>query len=192
MVRWSLFYSCGGDILILSIDPGCIETAYTLIDENDLHIVEHGKVKNETLLLFITHLNSRVNHIAIEMIASMGMAVGTEVFETVFWIGRFWEASEKHSRCKKLKIYRKEEKINLCGTMKAKDSNIIQALKDRFGDKGTKKNPGWFFGFAADIWQAYAVGVTYYDLYIKDKLKNQTVIPIPLTSPKFELEQTEW
>ena len=38
-------------------------------------------------------------------------------------------------------IYRKEEKMNICHTMRAKDSNIRQALIDRFGEVGTKKNP---------------------------------------------------
>ena len=44
-----------------------------------------------------------------------------------------------------------------------KDGNVRQALIDRFGVVGTKKDPGWFYGFHADIWQAYAVGVTYMD-----------------------------
>ena len=30
--------------------------------------------------------------------------------------------------------------------------------------KGTKKAPGWFYGFSGDMWQAYALGVTYIDL----------------------------
>ena len=38
-----------------------------------------------------------------------------------------------------------------------------QALKDRFGDKGTKKKPGHFYGFSKDIWQAYALGVYWID-----------------------------
>ena len=63
--------------------------------------------------------------------------------------------------------------MNLCKTMRAKDSNILQALIDRFAPntsnkgKGTKKDQGWFYGFKSDIWQAYALGVTFYDLKIK-------------------------
>ncbi|KHD34403.1 hypothetical protein NL50_17105, partial [Clostridium acetobutylicum] len=70
-------------------------------------------------------------------------------------------------------IYRKDEKMNLCHSMKANDSTITQALCDRFAygvrnhGKGTKKEPGWFYGFKKDIWQAYAVGVTYFDMYLK-------------------------
>lgn len=101
-----------------------------------------------------------VGDIVIEMIASYGMPVGKEVFETCVWIGKFAEASGM----KENYIYRKDEKMNLCHSMKAKDSNIRQALIDRFGIVGTKKNPGWFYGFKADIWQAYAVGITYLDI----------------------------
>jgi hypothetical protein len=54
--------------------------------------------------------------------------------------------------------------------MRAKDSNIRQSLVDRFAPgernygKGTKAKPGFFYGFAADAWQAYALGVTYLDI----------------------------
>jgi hypothetical protein len=49
------------------------------------------------------------------------------------------------------------------------DAGIIQYLTHRFAPnepnygKGTKKNPSWFYGFRADIWQAYALGVAYID-----------------------------
>lgn len=109
---------------------------------------------------------SRFSDIVIEMIASYGMPVGKEVFETCVWIGKFAEASGM----KESYIYRKDEKINICNSMKAKDSNIRQALIDRFGEVGTKKNPGWFYGFKADIWQAYAVGVTYLDMKKREEI----------------------
>lgn len=147
---------------ILAIDPGCTESAYVLMDE-EYRPLEFGKfcnqnVKSEARRLFQKHHPDI--HIVIEMVASYGMAVGKEVFETCVWVGRFYEIAEDGYTSY---MYRKDVKLNLCGQTRAKDSNIIQALKDRFGDKGTTKAPGWFYGFKKDVWQAYAVGVTYLD-----------------------------
>ncbi len=158
--------------MILAIDPGNIESGYVILDK-DLRPIEIGKIKNEELkyILELPSTKETIKYYAIEMIASYGMGVGQSVFETCVWIGRFIEViGDKYKY-----IYRKDEKMNLCGSMKAKDSNIVQALIDRFAPhtsnkgKGTKKEPGWFYGFKKDIWQAYAVGVTYYDMYLKEE-----------------------
>lgn len=103
-------------------------------------------------------------HLAIEMIASYGMAVGSEVFDTCIWIGRFIQAWNGPYT----QVFRKDVKMHLCGQTKAKDANVRQALIDRFGpgkDKaiGTKKNPGPLYGISGDIWAALAVAVTHYD-----------------------------
>ena len=143
---------------ILAIDPGNQESAYVLLDKDTYKPLEFGKIPNEEMLEKVKKLD--YNNLAIEMIASYGMPVGREVFETCVWIGRFIQ----RRKCPNFEyVYRKEEKINLCGSMKAKDSNIRQALIDRFGVVGTKKEQGWFYGFKSDIWAAYAVGVTYLD-----------------------------
>lgn len=145
--------------MILSIDPGCTDSAYVLMDEN-LKPVEFGKIGNQELLNELYRFPRQ--HFAIEMVASYGMAVGKEVFETCVWIGRFWQEALNFPN--KKFIYRKDVKMNLCGQTKAKDANIRQALIDRFGVVGTIKNKGWFYGFKSDIWAAYAVGVTYADM----------------------------
>jgi hypothetical protein len=154
--------------MILAIDPGCTESAYVILNK-DLRPVGFGKKDNHDLLMdiqVISEFQEDKHHFVIEMVASYGMPVGGEVFETVFWIGRFWEAAYG---CKdRTKVYRKDEKINLCNSMKAKDSNIRQALIDRFGLVGTKANKGWFYGVSKDVWSAVAVGVTYHDMYLKE------------------------
>lgn len=154
--------------MILAIDPGNEESAYCLIDENTYKPIEFGKIDNKTLQYeVIGDLFHRyeIECVVIEMIASYGMPVGASVFETCVWIGRIYELiSNPYLHDTKVEyIYRKDEKINLCNSMKAKDSNIRQALIDRFGEVGTKKSPGFFYGFKKDIWAAYAVGVTWLD-----------------------------
>ena len=159
--------------MILAIDPGNKESGYVLLDKN-LKPIQFGKIENKLLLSAIYDHLLDTEHIAIEMVASYGMAVGREVFDTCVWIGRFYEAVEQIDNVKPQLIYRKDEKMNLCHSMKANDSTITQALVDRFAygvrnhGKGTKKEKGWFYGFKKDIWQAYAVAATYYDLYLKE------------------------
>lgn len=150
--------------MILAIDPANELSAFVVMDD-DYKPIEIGKIKSSDLNIRIYALNKKYNldSVAIEMIASYGMAVGKTVFDTCVWVGRFIESSEREGIKNIELIYRKEVKINLCGSMKAKDANIRQALIDRFGVVGTKNNKGWFYGFAADIWAAYAVGVTYMD-----------------------------
>ena len=132
-------------------------------------VIAKGKVLNETIRDGLLHYRwPAARYVVIEMVASYGMPVGREVFDTCVWIGRFTEAALGRELPVDY-IYRKEEKQLLCGTMQAKDSNIRQALVDRYAPgepnygKGTKKAPGFFYGFRADLWQAMAVGVTWFD-----------------------------
>jgi hypothetical protein len=154
--------------VILAIDPGNEYSAY-IVTTDKLEPMEYGKIENNAVLGVIESqlVLKKPPQIAIEMVASYGMPVGAEVFETCVWIGRFVEASVSVLNVTPIKVYRKDVKTALCGSQKARDANIRQALIDRFGVVGTKKAPGFFYGFKADIWQAYAVAVTYHDLYLK-------------------------
>lgn len=157
--------------MILAVDPGNIESAYVIV-ENDLSkVIEKGKIDNIDLLYMLSfwqeNYDWNIDHFAIEGIQSYGMAVGKSVFETCYFIGRLIEAGNRDLKVEHTMIYRMEEKMCLCHSTRAKDSNIRQALIDRFGEVGTKKNPGYFYGFKKDIWSAMSVAVTFYEKYLK-------------------------
>lgn len=154
--------------MIFAIDPGNEESAYVVVSDDLSLIVDKGKVDNHKLAVIIEDYCMKtevLTHVAIEMIASYGMAVGKTVFETCVWIGEF-KRLFRDNGFKVTYIYRKDEKMCLCNSMKAKDANIRQALIDRFGDVGTKKNPGYFYGFKKDIWAAMSVAVSFHDMYL--------------------------
>lgn len=151
--------------MIFAIDPGNIESAFVIVTDDLSKVINKGKVYNEDLLDIIWQVD-KVSHVAIEGIQSYGMPVGKEVFETCYFIGRLQETFLREHGKFPLMIYRMEEKLCLCHSVKANDSNIRQALIDRFGVVGTKKNPGFFYGFKKDIWSAMAVATTYHDKYL--------------------------
>jgi hypothetical protein len=150
--------------MILAIDPGPEKSAYVFLGRH-LEPKSFDICSNKELLEIISKIYQYPN-VAIEMVASYGMPVGKEVFETCVWIGRFKQALISNSVKRMVNIYRMEEKMTLCRDSRAKDGNIRQALIDRFGVVGTKKQPGWFYGVSKDVWAAIAVGVTYADLYL--------------------------
>jgi hypothetical protein len=149
---------------IMAIDPGMEKSAYVVWDGQNIH--NFGILENEWMRLKLHRINyTGSKAIVIEQVESFGMPVGHSIFETVFWTGRFVEAFNGRY----FRVPRKTVKLHICGQTKARDSNITQALIDRFAPltrnkgKGTKKEPGFFYGFKRDIWQAFALGVTWWD-----------------------------
>ena len=148
----------------LAIDPGNEQSAYVYVEvaPNGCvgRIIERDKIDSADVLDAIERCKPDI--VLCEMIASYGMPVGKSVFDTVRWIGRYEERCDAMGISVDL-VYRKEVKMALCHSMRAKDGNIAQALIDRYAPgvsnkgKGTKKSPGFFYGFKSDIWQAFAV-----------------------------------
>ena len=144
---------------VLAIDPGDVRSAWVLYHDGE--ILDKGLEPNHVVLdgLFHRSVGENAPHLAIEMIASYGMPVGKTVFETCVWIGRFIQEWGGPFTL----VYRSEVKMHLCGNTRAKDGNVRQALLDRFGPPGTKKEPGITYGVSKDIWSALAVAVTWAD-----------------------------
>ena len=165
---------------ILAIDPGTTESAYVLLV--DEIIEKFGKVLNADMLPIIESIKGRHDSICvIEEVRSYGMAVGQEVFRTVFWTGMFArEWGEDGLRF----LGRKQVVIHVCGQPKAKDANVRQAMLDRWGPakvervthgtdrKGkpttkTVKVDGPTAGISKDVWAALAIASMTLDYYTK-------------------------
>jgi len=143
-----------GALDILAVDPGTNESGWCRYRAG--RVIGSGVMTNEALRDELRYGTAAV--LAIEMVASYGMAVGREVFETCVWIGRFIECWPRPHDVRR--VYRKDVKLHLCGTSKAKDANIRQALLDLIGPQGTKKEPGPTYGVKSHAWAALAVAVT--------------------------------
>lgn len=148
----------------LAIDPGPLQSAWLVHTAATDRIGIFGIWPNEKLLEAITFPRELatlgIERVAIEKVESFGMAVGAEVFETVFWSGRFAQAA---SPLPIERITRRAVKLHLCGSARAKDANIRQALIDHFGGSaaiGKKASPGPLYGISKDVWSALAVAIT--------------------------------
>lgn len=148
---------------LLAIDPGTEQSAYVVYDTDTGNILHHEKAENGPILRCLSTFPAHA--CAIEMIASYGMPVGAEVFETCVWIGRFiqqWKNGHpKHAK----RVTRLQAKSHLCHSGRATDSNVRQALIDRYGPGkekaiGRKASPGPLYGISGDCWAALAVAVT--------------------------------
>lgn len=151
---------------LLAIDPGNVRSAFVLYEPTTRVIENKGHVDNAEMMEILTSLAGSVSACAIEMIASYGMAVGAEVFETVYWIGRFAERYKACSGTEAALVFRREAKLHLCGVVKANDPNVRQALIDMFGPGkekaiGKAKTPGPLYGVSGDVWAALAIAVTF-------------------------------
>lgn len=167
-------------MIILAVDPGYRESAWVSYD--GARILRHAIEPNEFLLLRFWRaawtpdgfgrgaLEDRPVAVVFEQIESFGMAVGREVFETVFWTGRLYQAAGRLTT-KTHRLPRREVKVHLCQSARAQDSNIRTALMDRFGGataRGLKRSPGPLFGIKSHEWAALAVAVTWHDQHKND------------------------
>lgn len=159
-------------MIVLGIDPGPKQSAYVIYDSEKQKILQFGKIDNERVIEDVMYsYKYPPQALAIEMIASYGMAVGAEVFETCVMIGEFIrQAKTLHKNTPSTygtihRVLRRDVRIHVCNSIKANDSNIRAALIDRYGGKalavGKKASPGPLFGVSKDVWAALALTITF-------------------------------
>ncbi|MCL2220988.1 MAG: hypothetical protein FWC20_01795 [Oscillospiraceae bacterium] len=160
---------------VIAIDPGNKESAYCIMCAETFEPLDFGKVENHMLRHYIRDLwqFDEIDCVAIENLQSYGNLIGRDVLDTAQWIGRLYECFTRKTIRDLQLIYRMAVKVHICQDSRAKDTNVRRALIDRFAlhdlknGKGTKKNRDWFYGFKADCWAAYALGVTYIETILE-------------------------
>lgn len=144
---------------LLSIDPGSEQSAWC--QRFDGRVIDLGIRSNAEVLSMLQHPYWQQRPLlVVEDLESFGMPVGRAVFRTAMWIGRFVQAwTGSH-----VLLPRSEVKLTLCGSRRAKDGNVRQALIDQLGALPTKKKPNPRYGQhrpANHEWSALALALAY-------------------------------
>lgn len=149
---------------VIGIDPGPEQSALVVWTGIAAAPIRFGP--NEDILRCLIQWKGDTP-LVIEKVASFGMPVGAEIFETVYWSGRFAQAYGENVH----RITRIEVKNHLCHSSRANDANVRQSIIDRFGGKdkaiGKKACPGVLYDIKADLWSALAVALTWRDLNVE-------------------------
>lgn len=117
--------------LILAIDPGPTESAVIALGGTTVYY--HAKLPNAAVLAELGRDAWGAQVLAVEMIASYGMSVGAEVFQTCVVIGRMVQEWDRDGAPPSILVPRLTAKLHVCKSAKAKDSNVRQGLLDLWG-----------------------------------------------------------
>jgi hypothetical protein len=130
---------------LLAIDPGCSKSAWVLFEGEKP--CKWMKEPNEDLMQRMKNTDfDCLDKIVIEMI-SCNMRAGREIYETCYWIGRYYEASEGLAA----RMLRVRVKAIVLGSARGNDKMVRAAMIKRYGK----------IKMAADEWQALALGDAY-------------------------------
>lgn len=195
---------------IFAIDPGPVESGWCVWDTTTPHLLwegrewkskmsgkvvvsesgtpPFGKIDNRALVDIILKTAANIDVWAIETVASYGMRVGKEVFDTCRWSGRFevFIAEEMrrlasgrpdtkwHAPWWPVLMGRAQVKLRVTGKTSTKDSDVRAALIERFGSQGKKDCPGILYGVSHDAWAAVALAVA-----VESSLQERGMLPKP-------------
>jgi len=160
---------------ILAIDPGEKQSAYVVLEHKTMKVEDRGILPNTEFIMGFrgdteTFFNNYYDAVVIEYPAPRGQPMYTQLVDTIFWIGRFAQACSTEM----IRMDRKDVKMALCDSTKAKDSNIRAACISRFEYQVKHKKgrcpvigaggcEGPLYGIVKDIWAALAVALTFMD-----------------------------
>jgi hypothetical protein len=159
-------------MMVLGVDPGEKNSAYVLWRYDIGQVIGFGELPNTELIARLREpFRLWCDKIAVEVIRGYGLRTGNETYLSCQWAGRFLEAYESRG-AQGFEVQRKTKQgyvHHFCGHDGAGDTGLYAALKDRFGDPGTKKAPGIMYGLkSTHLRAAFAVAV-----FIADQVKER-------------------
>lgn len=137
----------------LAIDPGNSQSGWVFGRAaprllGGFELLEFGIEDNADLRKRLGYFRPQQHRLLLETPKPQGMPASGETMETLIAIGRFiQEWSRRGGRWGF--VFRPAIKLHLCGTATARDANVNQAIKDRFGgeQRGIRcpvcKGKGW-------------------------------------------------
>lgn len=149
---------------ILGIDPGSEKSGYVVWDgsrvqdcgtESNAHVLDN-------VIPAYSHLPCVIELLVPYVMTTAGghPYVPKQVGVTLLETGRLHDryTRSRIDRQEPILITRTAVRSHLGANKrgKSKDSQVIKALTDRIGPKGTKANPGPLYGIATHAWQALA------------------------------------
>ena len=121
---------------IIAIDPGSSESAIVILDPRGTPSIEAFRfLPNHQVLASLRDPDNlrayRPCTLAIETPRARGQLASNDLFTTCVWIGRYLGAWDEDASA--VHVDRHGIKVALLGTGAGSDSNVRQALVDRFG-----------------------------------------------------------
>ena len=148
---------------IFGIDPGPEISAGVLWDTELNRVMGATQTENDLFRMAakIEWKEGNFNVAVIEDVAFYGKVLNRSTFETLKFIGRLQEIFAPYCQF----VYFPDYALHFCNSRRGvKTSQINAVLTDRFGGKGTQKNPGPLYGIKEHMWSALAVAVYWADL----------------------------
>lgn len=152
----------------IAIDPGTTQSAGVVWQDGELvdRLLEDNSRVRQWLEEQPHNAEQPVSFV-FEKVSSYGMPVGESIFQTCFWTGIFIEKTS-HKRAPIYLVPR----TTIKKLLKARnDSGVRRRLIERFGEPGTKANPGFTYGLKKDLWQAFGLAVVTEELLQRDELR---------------------
>lgn len=146
--------------MIAFIDPGPEQSGWCVTDW-ELRIVGSGVLENFHMRDKLLHEWKPEGHyFGIERPVYYGFkGTSPEILPTCIWVGRFIESNGGN--------YEAPSRPDICehlaGRRQATKSEVWRCLVEKFGGKGTKKDPGRLYGLASHARDAFAGCVYLHD-----------------------------